>query len=217
VRRRRREETGFIGQAVRFEVSVAAPRLFLITDLGLADLDEMVERARAVLRRAPAGVMFGVRDHDAPATVRLALARALIAVARPTGARVVVHDRIDVALAADADGVHLAERSIDTADARVLLGDRYVARSCHDAASIAAAGDVDAITLSPLFASPGKGAALGVERFAELAAGARVPVLALGGIDAGNAGAAMAIADGVALIRGWLVGDPHWLTEVPGR
>ncbi len=192
-----------------------APRLFLLTDLELASVDEIVRRASALLAAsaAPGDVMFGVRDHDAPAAVRLALARALIAASRQAGARVVVHDRVDLALAADADGVHLAERSIAITDARTLLGTRYVARSCHDEAGIAAARDADAITLGPLFPSPGKGTPLGAARFAELAATTHVPSIALGGIDSTNAREALAIAHGIAVIRAWLVGDPAALAR----
>lgn len=190
-------------------------RLFLPTDLTLADVDETVRRAKVVLASVadPRAVAFGVRDHDAPTRTRVALARALIALGRPVAARVLIFDRIDLALAVDADGVHLAERSVDTADARVLLGDRFLGRSCHDEAGIAAAGDVDAITLSPLFASPGKGEPLGVSRFAALVALSTRPVIALGGIDASNAATALALASGIATIRAWLHDDPALLAR----
>lgn len=227
MRRRDAEEAGCLVVDEVVEV-----KLCLLTDLRTAGVEETLARARAVLAAAddPSIVLFAVRDHEASARVRVSLARALIAVARAptTGsrprrhgvrARVVVHDRIDVVLAAEADGVHLAERSIDLLDARQLLGDRYVGRSCHGAAGIAAAGDCDAVTLSPLFASPGKAAPLGVVRFAEIARGASVPVIALGGITAANAREALAAgAAGVATIRGWLVEDPVALVrEVEAR
>lgn len=187
--------------------------VLLITDLGCVDARETLARAARVVEVACGErILFGVRDHAASARVRLSLARALIEVARPRGARVVVHDRIDLALAADADGVQLGERSVDVEDARRLLGrDAWIGRSCHDAAGLAAArrAGADAATLSPLFASPGKGEPLGVERFAALRA--TVPdleVLALGGVDVGNASlAARAGASGAATIRGWLTGD----------
>lgn len=194
---RRAEEAGGLIEQVR-EV-----KLFLITDLRVATCEQTLRCARRVLDRSrPADVMFGVRDHDAPARVRASLARALIELARPSGARVVVHDRVDIALAVDADGVHLAERSIDASDARRLLGDRFIGRSCHDDVDVRGC---DAITLSPIFASPDKGAPLGVERFAQLARRATVPVYALGGVTFDNARDAIAAgASGVAMIRGWL-------------
>lgn len=189
-------------------------RLFLPTELGLADASETVRRAARVLDLVsdPSGVVFGVRDHSRPAATRLALARALIDVARPRGARVVVHDRLDLALAAYADGVQLGERSVDVADARALLGGgAWIGRSCHDRAGLLRAYEsgADAATLSPLFASPGKGPPLGIVAFAELRATVpALPVIALGGIDATNAHAALAAgASGVAALRAWLRDD----------
>lgn len=197
-------------------------RLFLPTDLGLADGEETLRRASRVLSlvREPRAVVFGVRDPAAPVPVRLALARALLAVARPRGARVVVHDRVDLALAVDADGVQLGERSIGVAEARASLGagpgaklgaSPWVGRSCHDLRGLRAAEQAraDAATLSPLFASPGKGTPLGLPRFAELCASvSSLPVIALGGVDASNAAAALAAgASGVAALRAWLCDD----------
>ncbi len=189
-------------------------RLFLPTDLGLAPFDETLRRAGRVLdlARDPAALVFGVRDHAKPAATRLALLRALIELARPRRARVVVHDRVDLALAAAADGVQLGERSIDVADARALLGSNaWISRSCHDRAGLIAAHEAgaDAATLSPLFASPGKGTPLGVAGFAAIrAAVPSLPVIALGGIDASNTRAALAAgASGVAALREWLCGD----------
>ena len=198
-------------EASRIVEQVGEVRLSLLTDLHIADAEETLARARVVLAGAlaPETIVFAVRDHDASVRTRLALTRSLLALARPRGARVVVHDRIDLMLAADADGVHLAQRSVDVLDARVLVGRRHLGRSCHDDAGLAAAGGCDAATLSPLFASPGKGAPLGVARFATLARAAAMPVIALGGITATNAAEAFAAgAAGVATIRGWLVDDP---------
>jgi thiamine-phosphate pyrophosphorylase len=196
--RRRAEEAGRVVEQV--------VKLLLITDRTIATLEQTLRSASRILAsHDPANVIFGVRDHDLSARERASITRALIDLARPLGARVVVHDRIDIALAVDADGVHLAERSIGTREARSLLPRGWIGRSCHDAAGIEAARDCDAITLSPLFASPGKGAALGVERFAELARHSAVPVYALGGVDFSNAPLATdAGASGVAMIRGWL-------------
>jgi thiamine-phosphate pyrophosphorylase len=211
VQGRRRRQTETEGVGFRLEVNV---RLFLPTDLGVATRDTTIARAREVIGAVhdPRAVVFGVRDRTAPATTRLALARSLIEVARPVGARVVVHDRVDICLAAGADGVQLGEQSIGVREARTLLSGGWVGRSCHDARGVreAMAAGVDAILLSPLFASPGKGAPLGLDAFADLATltlGA-VPLIALGGIDASNARAARAAgATGVAAIRGWLTGD----------
>jgi len=193
---------------------VSGPKLLIITDLHVADeatTCACVDRALAV---SPLEIAIGVRDHDAPIARRLTFARMLLPIVRAHGARLFVHDRVDLALVVGADGVHLASRSIDARDARRLLGDRaWIGRSCHDEGELLRAVDegVNAVTLSPVFASPGKGTPLGVDRFRAMRA--KVPsmhVLALGGIDASNAASARdAGADGVAVIRAVLAAhDP---------
>jgi thiamine-phosphate pyrophosphorylase len=168
-----------------------------------------------VLDAVPASqVGIGLRDHDAPVRRRFALGRSLVALARPRGARVIVHDRIDLARAIEADGVQLGGRSIDVADARALLPEGgVVGKSCHDERELARAMEerADWVTLSPIFSSPGKGALLGPARFAELRAGfPTLFVLALGGVEASNASIARSAgADGIAVIRALLcAADP---------
>lgn len=189
----------------------SAPRLVLITDLSMADETRSIEALRAILDAVPPDlVAVGLRDHSATARRRRDLGLRLVATARPLGARVLVHDRIDLARAIDADGVQLGARSIEVEEARALLPkESVVAKSCHDAAELRRAVEegVDWVTLSSLFSSPTKGAPLGVERFSEMRARAAssVPVVALGGIDATNVDAARrAGANGVAVIRAWL-------------
>jgi thiamine-phosphate pyrophosphorylase len=93
-----------------------------------------------------------------------------------------------------------------------------ISRSCHSEAELARAAEdeVDFVTLSPLHASPGKGEALGLERFAVLRASQpSLRVLALGGIDATNAeGARRAGADGVAAIRAILAAEVERVGEI---
>jgi thiamine-phosphate pyrophosphorylase len=187
----------------------------MVSDLDGAGEARTLEVVALVLDAVPPQlVAIGVRDHAASGRRRVAFGRALVALARRRGARVLVHDRVDVARAIGADGVQLGARSIDVADARALLPEgSVVTKSCHDARELERAMEEGAewATLSPLFASPGKGAPLGEARFAELRA--RVPsldVLALGGVDASNVAIARrAGADGVAVIRALLAApDP---------
>ena len=191
------------------------PKLFLVTDLSLADEEATCRALERVMSAVPpACVVIGLRDHAVPAARRVAFGHRLAERAHDRGARLVVHDRVDVARIVGADGVHLAARSIDAVDARRLLGRPcLLSRSCHDERSLAAAEDegLDFVTLSPLFASPGKGAPLGGPRFSSLRrVHPALHVVALGGIDATNAAEAKhAGADGVAMIRGWLAtSDP---------
>lgn len=143
------------------------------------------------------------------------LAKKLLALTAAVGAHLLIHDRVDVALAIEASGVHLPETGMVTADARRLLGEKLLGRSCHSVAEgcLALQEGADFVTLSPLFPSRShpEVPALGIELFATMRAAIPGPVLALGGIDGSNAAQAMAVgAYGVALIRGILdTGDPE--------
>lgn len=187
-----------------------APPVLLITDRHQAalPLPELAGRAFAAGLR-----WLSLRDKDLPATERAALARTLAERARPWGATVTVHGDPGLALACGAAGVHLPDGG-DAAAARALLGPRArIGVSAHDAAGIAraAAQGADYVTLSPVFPSPGKpgyGPPLGLDGFARLAADAPLPVLALGGIDAGNAASVLAAgAAGVAVMGALLRAD----------
>ncbi len=102
------------------------------------------------------------------------------------------------------DGVHLPSRaSVSAGEARERGGEGWlVGRSCHDAAELAsaAAQGADYATLSPLFAVPGKGAGLGEARFARLIEGARLPVVALGGLGRDEEGLRIALRAGAAAV-----------------
>lgn len=166
-------------------MSLPDPPLLLITDRRLSPrpLEDTVARA------LEAGCRWvSLREKDLLPEARLALLRRLLALGRPFGAVIGVHDDIAGALTAGAAAVHLPA-DVDPAAVRarlpagVLLG-----ASAHDAAELAraAAGGADYATLSPMFLSaskPGYGPALGGAALARLAAGVSIPVLALGGID----------------------------------
>jgi thiamine-phosphate pyrophosphorylase len=119
----------------------------------------------------------------------LALAEAATRVARAVGAAVFVNDRLDVAQLVEADGVHLGRRSVSVEIARRWFSPRTVQVSCsahsvEEAAALSHAG-ADLVLLSPIFASPHKGAPLGCEALWE-ARRAMLPscrLVALGGID----------------------------------
>lgn len=160
--------------------------LYLITDGGAAaDTLRVVE---AALRGAPPGrVCVQLRAKQQPAADQLSLAHALRAICHASGAKLLVNDRVDVALAVAADGVHVPERGLPLSAARQLLGpSALIGVSCHDARGLesAARGGADFATLSPVFASPGKGEPLGVTRFAAFTAASALPVYALGGVTA---------------------------------
>jgi thiamine-phosphate pyrophosphorylase len=202
----------------------ARPRLIAITDRSKASEPVTLERFERVAYAAqPGSVVLQLRDRELPARERLAFGRALRALARRAGQLFQVNDRLDLARLLAADGLHLGEESVSTADARRLLGeDAFVTRACHELAGVAR-DDADGVVLSPLLA-PRKGraalglAALGRAR-ALLSARAEERLLfALGGVDADTAGACLAAgADGVAVIGAVLTSrEPERIVEALG-
>lgn len=191
----------------------APPRVLQITDADLLPEEALLARlhAYAGLRGEARGAL-AVQLRD-PALTGRSLARLgalLRAVTRAMGAGLVINDRLDLALALGADGAHLGRRSVTVADARALLpAGAWLSVACHavDEVVRAAGEGADAAVLSPIFASPGKGAPLGVgalaaARAALAARGLAVQLVALGGVDAGNASACFAAgASAVAAIR----------------
>ena len=191
-------------------------RLVLVTDRRLMGAPGDADAFGAAIARALAGVPRGsalvqVREKDLPGGPLVAHARAAVAAARPRGALVLVNDRIDVALAADADGVHLPEAGLAVAEARALLPrGAIVGASRHDAVA-AAACDADLVVLGPVYETPGpgKGAPLGTDSLA--AARGHAVLVAIGGIDSPTRAAAcrLAGARAIAAIRAiWTADDP---------
>lgn len=188
------------------------PALHLVTDRRLvADLPARVLAALRGLRPRMAAVQL--REKDLGGRALLGLALALRRACHEAGQLLIVNDRIDVALAAGADGVHLPSAGVPVEEARRLLGaGALIGRSCHSLADVdsARAAGADYATFSPIHDTPSKreyGAPLGIAALREAAA-AGLPLVALGGIDADNAREAReAGAVGVAAIRAWLVGD----------
>ncbi|MFT3764062.1 MAG: thiamine phosphate synthase [Minicystis sp.] len=185
--------------------SVLPERALFARVAALASLPEAARRAHAVQ----------LRDPELPTRALLALGARLRAATRAVGAALVVNDRLDLALALGADGAHLGRRSVSVADARAILGPAtWISVACHAVAEVVRAAEegADAAVLSPIFPSPGKGPPLGVTALREArealaARGIEVQVLALGGVEEGNAAACFAAgADGVAAIRADLGG-----------
>jgi len=190
------------------------PAVHLVTDR--RQVPDLVATVVAALRGLRAGaVAIHLREKDLRGRDLLTLARALGEACRAAGQLLLVNDRIDVALAAGADGVHLPSAGVPPADARRLLGPaRLVGVSCHarDDVRQALEGGADYATFGPIFDTPSKrayGSPVGLEALGE-AARLGLPLVALGGVDVASAGAAVAAgACGVAAIRAWLAApDP---------
>jgi thiamine-phosphate pyrophosphorylase len=133
----------------------------------------------------------------------------------PPPIRLLVNGRLDVALAAGADGVHLPADGVPVGALRARFGEGVlIGRSTHTLAEVERARDegADYVTFGPVFSTPGKGAAVGLEALARAAA-VGVPVFALGGVTLERFGElAGAGAAGVAAIR--LFQSIQDLTEV---
>jgi thiamine-phosphate pyrophosphorylase len=167
----------------------------------------------SIRRAAAAGATWiQIREKDLDARSLVDLARFAVAETLAAGVRVYVNDRLDVALATGAAGVHLGEKSLPLGaviEWRRSTGrsDFQVGVSCHSLESARAAeqGGADYIFFGPVYATPSKaayGAPQGIERLREVCRSVEIPVLAIGGINLENAGACLeAGAAGIAAIR----------------
>jgi thiamine-phosphate pyrophosphorylase len=174
-------------------------RLVAITDNLRDGVDGL--RARAVAAQQGGATMIQLRLPDEGAHTLAAVARVLVSALEIP---VVVHGRVDVALAAGARGVHLSVRDVPVRDVRRITGaDFVIGRSAATAADCSRGEDADYITLGPVFATDARrpGSSLGISNFESLVRSAGRPVVAIGGITAGTAAEVVrAGASGVALI-----------------
>ena len=153
----------------------------LVTDRRRAD---PVAQARLAVE---AGVdLIQVRERDLDGRPLCALVRAVLDIARGGNTRIVVNDRVDVAVATGADGVHLRSDSFSVEEARRLMPrPLLIGRSVHSPAEANAANDADYLVAGTMFASPSKRdatALLGIDGLRAIVRAADAPVLAIGGI-----------------------------------
>jgi thiamine-phosphate pyrophosphorylase len=175
------------------------------------------EQLRLLLEKIEAAGHAGVdwiqiREKDLSGRVLMELVRDAIRRV-PPNCRVVVNDRLDVACAVGAAGVHLGEQSLPVPEAKRLVAERNIGSdfllgiSTHSlqAAQTAQANGADYIIFGPVFPTPSKlayGLPQGVEKLAEVCRRVLIPVLAIGGITPLNAQQCMkAGASGIAAIR----------------
>lgn len=193
---------------------MALPVVHLITDRTLEP--DPARRAAAALAGFPPGrVAVHLREKDLGGAALLALARTLAAACHGRGQLLLVNDRLDVALAAGADGVHLPSSGVPPADARRLLGAAAVVGvSCHSADDVRRARDGGATfaTFGPVYDTPSKrryGSPVGLAALRD-AASLGLPLVALGGVTPARVPEVLAAgASGVAAIRAWLAApDP---------
>ena len=179
----------------------ASLRLIAITDSLRDGVDGLTSRAlRAVLGGA---TMIQLRLQDESPRMLVDVARALRAAVPQVP--LLVNARADVAMAAGAQGVHLAQEDISPAALRRVVPPAFIIGvSVGDDRDVAHCTGADYVGIGPVFGSGGAtgyGTAIGVPRFADLAAQCGLPAVAIGGVTVDNAGAVMrAGAAGIAVI-----------------
>lgn len=179
--------------------------LYLVTDpdLSLGRSEEEVVR-----RAVAAGVtMVQYRDKDKTSRRMIEKTRALSTVCRAAGVGLIVNDRLDVAMAGGAAGVHLGQDDMDPEDARRISGDNFiigVSVTTSDEAKQARDAGADYLGANGVFPTGTKtdlGQPLGLEGVRDIVSAIELPVVGIGGIDSVNAGDVVkAGASGVAIV-----------------
>lgn len=179
--------------------------LYLVTDRPLS-LGRPIEEI--VMEAVAGGVtMVQLREKEAPTGEFVTLAKSLKALLAPLGVPLIINDRVDVALAADADGVHIGQSDMSYEDARQLLGgDKIIGLSVENFDDLAVANtlDVDYVGISPVYGTPTKSDTaepFGLEGLRKAVAMSVHPTVAIGGMNASTIGEVMAAGtDGVAVV-----------------
>jgi len=170
--------------------------------------DPLTWMARAEAALAAGVSCLQLRDKAASNQELAERARAIRALCRRYDVPFVINDRVDLALAVEADGLHLGQDDVDPARAREALpASVFIGWSIERLAQIERARKLplDYLAVSPVFDTPTKrdaAPAMGLEGVSALRALTDLPLVAIGGIDAGNAAAVLAAgADGIAVVR----------------
>ena len=176
--------------------------LYLVTDRRLAGARPLEDVVAAAVRGGVSAVQL--REKECPAREFVELARGLKTLLAPLGIPLIINDRVDVALASGADGVHIGQSDMEYDDVRRLVGPDAIVGLSVDSAEQPAPLDLDYLGVGPIFPTGTKadaGPALGLERLAKLRAASRHILVGIGGINATNAAAVLAAgADAIAVV-----------------
>jgi thiamine-phosphate pyrophosphorylase len=199
-------------------MSMSDFRLYLITDRHQTGGRPLLEVVRRSLEGGVKAVQL--REKDLSGAELYRLARELRRLTSDFNARLIINERPDIALAAEADGVHIGVNSLPAAAVRRLLGEgKTIGYSAHaiDEALSAQAEGADFVTFGPLYHTPSKasyGEPCGVKKLADAASALQIPVIALGGISPANITEALsANVEGIAVISAIMAAaDPRAAT-----
>jgi thiamine-phosphate pyrophosphorylase len=188
---------------------LSLPRLYAITDTRLSGLSHAEQVGRLILGGAR---LIQLREKHASAREFFREAAAALQVARALGARLIINDRVDIALALGADGVHLGQDDLPPEAARRLLGERaLIGFSTHNLEqAVAAAGlPIDYLAIGPIFPTASKenpDPVVGLGGLLQVrAALPSLPLVAIGGMTLENGPQALASgADSLAVISALL-------------
>lgn len=186
--------------------------LYLVTDRSLSRGRTTLD----VVRQAVAGGVTCVQLREKHCSTRefIDQARALQPLLKDKRIPLIINDRLDVALAVGADGIHLGQQDMALADARKIVGRTMVigisAESLADAIRAEQQG-ADYIGVSPVFATPTKtdtAEALGLEGIQKIRRAVAIPIVGIGGVNQRSAAAVLgAGADGVAVVSAIVSAD----------
>ncbi|MGD1987675.1 MAG: thiamine phosphate synthase [Desulfobacterales bacterium] len=186
--------------------------LYLVTDRGLA-------RGRSNLEVVTAAVDGGttvvqLREKDCPTLEFIQQAQSIKAFLRKRNIPLIINDRVDIAQAVKADGVHLGQSDMPLEMAKGILGNTMIigisAESIEDAIT-AEKGGADYLGISPIYATPTKtntAPALGLEGLREIRKAVSLPLVGIGGLNKDNAADVIRNgADGVAVVSAIVAAD----------
>ena len=179
--------------------------LYLCTDRALSLGRPLIQAVEAAIK---GGVtMVQLREKKASAGEFFALAQALLTLTRPLGVPLIINDRLDIALAAGAEGLHIGQSDLPLKEARRIAGDDFiigVSAAVPEDALEAERDGADYIGAGSVFPTGSKAdvsAVIGLGGLRAICGAVKIPVAAIGGIGPGNAPAVMeAGAAGVAVI-----------------
>jgi len=165
--------------------------LYLVTNRKALEFEDFFNIIRASIN---GGVrIVQLREKDSSARDMIIIGKKLLSILKPLGIPLIINDRVDVAHAVGADGVHLGQSDLRVGEARAILGKKAIIGLSVESlakATVAIEEDVDYLAASPIFHTKTKadcGEPWGLDGLKQLCAVSKHPVIAIGGIDETNA------------------------------